>query len=357
MMRFWPLALALALVLQHATEAQAEALPDRARMIQLSASLVKVQGFDAHNRTYFGSGVVLAPGRVATNCHVTRHGVQIVIVYRGHTHEVTGQHADIEHDLCILAVPTLPVAALPYLPSETLQVGQAVWAMSFEGGAGIQLRSGIIRGLHRHDQARIIESSTAFTSGASGGALLNAHGQVIGLLTYRLRGDPRAYYAVPLDWVVTAIGASKLPAVVPVIEGAAFWQRASGQLPYFLRAHRFLLEGNGPGLLQLSEEWLRTQPDEADAWWTHGAAQEMLERTEAAIAAYRKTLGLDPGNVSALLRLGRLSVRRGEDAETQRIMSSLSLLDADLAKCLASPPATLSSSPSESSRYTCDEIP
>jgi S1-C subfamily serine protease len=41
----------------------------------------------------------------------------------------------------------------------------------------------------------VIQTSTAFTSGASGGGLFDEDGRLVGILTYRLRGASGYYFS------------------------------------------------------------------------------------------------------------------------------------------------------------------
>lgn len=321
------------LVLGGCAAFSAEAVPDRAEVFRLAASVVKVQAFDENGRTFFGTGVVVAPGRIATSCHVTRRSAQIVVVYRGGTFEVSGQQVDIDHDMCVLDVPGLAAPQLPTTRSAQLRVGQAVWAMGFEGGAGLQFRTGFVRALHKHDGAWVIESTTAFTSGSSGGALMDDDGHLIGLLTYRLRGDRRSYFSVPMDWMPAATVAP--PPVAPMLNGAAFWQREAGGLPYFLRAHRMVIDSEWRALSNLSDDWLQDDTSNAEAWWYKGASLEMLSSTADAVQAYRQALLVDPGFVPALFSLGRLSAQMGDNGESERMVAALSAIHTELGTCLS----------------------
>ena len=318
------------------TALPAQALPDRAEVIERAASLVKIQAFDENNKTSFGTGAVIAPNRVVTSCHVTRRSAQIVAIHRNGTHQVSGQVADINHDMCVLDVPGLGAPALEVGASHSLRVGQPVWAMGFEGGAGLQFRTGFVRALHKLDGAWVIESTTAFTSGSSGGALMDDHGHLVGLLTYRLRGDRRSYFSVPMDWLTrTAARSETLPGVLPVTDGTAFWQRGAEDLPYFLRAHRLVVESNWRALLSLTDAWLLMDATNAEAWWYRGAGLEMLVESNAAAGAYQQALVIEPDFIPALLSLGRLFVELGDLKEAQRILIILSRIDVELGSCFS----------------------
>lgn len=334
----------------------ATAAPDRASMLASTASLVRVQAFD-EQRAFIGTGVVIAPQRVATNCHVTRHAVQVVAIHRGETLRVAGQIHDIEHDVCVLDVPQLRAPALPYLRSADLRIGQAVWAMGFEGGAGIQFRVGVVRGLHRHNDARVIETTTAFTSGASGGALMSEEGALLGLLTYRLRGDARSYFAVPLDWLPAGFDTGGLPEIAPVSDGASFWQRTDSALPRFLRAHRHRVERDWDALLRLADDWLANEVQDAHVWWLRGAALESRD-ADAAAQSYRRALTVEPRFLPALLGLGRLSTRRGQAEEAGRLRDVLHTLGGAFSECLDPPvpDAATGTSSGELRREHCSDF-
>lgn len=335
----------------------ANALPDRALMLAATASVVRVQAFDANSRTFIGTGVVIAPQRVATSCHVTRQALQVVAIHRGETYRVAGQAHDIEHDVCVLDVPLLPAPALPFRRSADVRIGQPAWAMGFEGGAGIQFRVGIVRGLHRHDAARVIETTTAFTSGASGGALMSEDGTLLGLLTYRLRGDRRSYFAVPLDWLPAGFDAQSLPEIAPITVGTIFWQRPEVSLPRFLRAHRQQVEGDWPALLALTDAWIASDDRDAHVWWLRGTALEQGDGAAAAMA-YRRALTLEPRFLPALMRLGRLSARLGQSEENAHLLEELHTIGGVLGACLDAPadPASTDASAKDVRHEYCDDF-
>ena len=310
---------------------------DRSALMGLSASLVEVEGADADGRVWIGTGVGIAPDRIVTSCHVTRRAESIRVAARGASRMVSGQSADTEHDLCILLVPGLMVPPASLGAGGTLDVGQPVWAMGFEGGRGLRTRAGVVRALHAYDGARVVESTAAFTSGASGGALFDAAGRLVGILTYRLRGDQRSYFSVPVEWFSRRLtDAPAYAAVAPLAGGPPFWQRAQERLPYFLRAHQLELGHDWGGLLTLAEEWCNAEASNAEAWLFRGKSLAGARDLPAARLAFRRAVALDPVFTSAWLELGRLSAHDGSNQEAQDALSQLIRLSPGLANCLAS---------------------
>ncbi len=172
-----------------------------ATFVAVSASVVRVEADRAQGGLSVGSGVTVAPSIVVTNCHVTRNAATIRISGGGSLWAVTGQYADGAHDLCFLRAPAWSGRPARLGGQESLQLGQAVAAIGFTGGTGKTLRFGRVQALHSLDGGSVIESDTAFTSGASGGGLFDASGALVGLLTFRMRGSSGSYYSLPVRWI------------------------------------------------------------------------------------------------------------------------------------------------------------
>ena len=164
--------LLLLFVLTAASAAWAEDL-SRAQMITLARSVLKVEVIKEDGGYSLGTGVSIAPGKFVTNCHVTHEAERVTVVQGGQRWPAISELSDQEYDLCVLDVPTLnDVVPVPVGSARDLKIGQAVTAIGFTGGTEKKLRSGVVSGLHRLNGSNVIQTTTAFTSGASGGALI-----------------------------------------------------------------------------------------------------------------------------------------------------------------------------------------
>jgi serine protease Do len=309
---------------------------ERGELTGLSLSLVKVEAIDADGRRWLGTGVGVAPEHVVTSCHITRRAESILVQYRGQRRAVTAQSPDTEHDLCLLRVPALAAQPVRLGMSLALRVGDPVSAIGFEGGVALHARAGFVRALHAYDGARVVESTTPFTSGASGGALLDAQGRLVGILTYRLRGDRRSYFSVPVEWFASRVAGDRAYVAVAPLGGAPpFWQRPQAGLPFFLRAHQLVTGGDWGGLLNLTDEWSKAENTNAEAWLFRGRGLVETQDLAAAQLAFQQAVALDPVSSTAWLQLGRLSAHRGLTEEAEDALSQLNRLNSDLAQCLA----------------------
>jgi serine protease Do len=311
---------ALAQVLQPAT------------FVPASSSVVRVEAERQQGGLSVGSGVTVGHAIVVTNCHVIRDAATIRISGGGSLWEVTGQYADANHDLCFLRAPAWQGKPAVLGEPDSLQVGQAVAAIGFTGGTGRSLRFGRVRALHVMDGGRIIESDTAFTSGASGGGLFDASGTLIGLLTFRLRGSRGNYYSLPVRWL-----SDRLPAddqwtdIHPLHDALPFWQRDVATMPYFMRAAPLRAEGQWAELVELTERWSSANPRDAEPLRVRGDALQQLNRQQAAAGAFNAALRLAPHDSSAWYGLALAYAAVGNITASRRAESRLAELDGDLA--------------------------
>jgi len=215
---------------------------------------------------------------------------------------------------------------------ESLQLGQTVAAIGFTGGTGRTLRFGRVQALHSLDGGRVIESDTAFTSGASGGGLFDASGALVGLLTFRLRGSSGNYYSLPVRWIRDRIPVEGQWADIHPLQGAVpFWQRDVETLPYFMRVAPLSAEGRWADLIELTDRWSAADPRDAEPLRFRGEAMRKLDRSEAAVGAYTKAVALGPDVPSAWYGLALAYAAVGNVAASKRAESKLADLDRDLA--------------------------
>jgi len=303
-----------------------------ATFLAVSDSVVRVEASREQGGLFVGSGITVAPSIVATNCHVTRDAHAINISGGGRLWTVTGQFANEAHDLCFLRVPTWNGRPAVLGRPESLRLGQPVAAIGFSGGTGRTLRFGQVRALHALDGARIIESDTAFTSGASGGGLFDATGALVGLLTFRLRAAGGNYYSLPVRWISEGLPVdAQWTDIHAVPDAVAFWQRDAATLPYFMRAAPLYVEGRWTELVALTEQWSAADPRDPEPLRVRGEAMQRLDRPAAAVSAFSEAVALGPDVPSAWYGLALAYAAVGDAAAAQRAGSRLAALDRDLA--------------------------
>ncbi len=151
-----------------------------------------------------GSGIVLGEGQVLTNAHNVR-GDQVTVTFAdGRTAQGSVSGHDIDSDLAVISVDTGETAALPWASSASVEIGKPVFALANPGGRGLRVTFGFVSGIDRTfrgPRGRRITGSLEHTApllpGSSGGPVLDADGQLLGINTNRL--GEGFYLATPAD--------------------------------------------------------------------------------------------------------------------------------------------------------------
>ncbi len=151
-----------------------------------------------------GSGIVLGDGQILTNAHNVR-GDQVVVSFAdGRTAEGTVAGRDIDGDVAVIQADTGGAPGLPWADAAVAGVGMPVFALANPGGRGLRVTFGFVSGVDRAfrgPRGRRISGSVEHTApllpGSSGGPLLDASGQLLGINTNRL--GEGFYLAMPSD--------------------------------------------------------------------------------------------------------------------------------------------------------------
>jgi S1-C subfamily serine protease len=140
-----------------------------------------------------GAGVVLTEdGKLATNAHVVGRSATLEVESSdGYRYVGTVIAIDVDLDLALLSVqsagkvwepPVLHAGASPPKGSEVYVVGHPL-------GLGWTVSRGIISGIWRDSEHTLIQTDAAISPGNSGGAMVDIHGHLIGIVTSKLVGE------------------------------------------------------------------------------------------------------------------------------------------------------------------------
>ena len=158
-----------------------------------------------------GSGVIVGASRVVTNCHVVESG-NVHVVYPPHSRQATAKNGiratverrDIKRDFCLLRVPNIRGQLASIRKFNTLQVGEAVYALGAPQGLELTLTSGLISQLRHDEGVRVIQTNAAISPGSSGGGLFDSEGNLVGITTSVFAEDDAQglNFAIPADLVL-----------------------------------------------------------------------------------------------------------------------------------------------------------
>jgi putative serine protease PepD len=178
-------------------EPRAEALPalDVAQVASvIGPSVVAIQAIDGEGGAVGTGVIVTSDGEIVTNAHVVEGATSVNVRLAGETEPrpATVINADKARDLALLRVSATGLPAATFAPSADLRVGDEVvaigYALDLDGDPSVT--RGIVSALDRTLTAGdgvvltgLVQTDAAISSGNSGGPLVNALGQVVGINT------------------------------------------------------------------------------------------------------------------------------------------------------------------------------
>ncbi len=137
-----------------------------------------------------GSGVIMsADGYILTNNHVINGADQIVVaLHDGRDVNATIVGTDPEADLAVLKIDLQELPYIQVAQNRQLRIGDVVLAIGNPFGVGQTVTLGIVSATGRNQLGintyeDYIQTDAAINPGNSGGALINAHGELVGLNT------------------------------------------------------------------------------------------------------------------------------------------------------------------------------
>jgi S1-C subfamily serine protease len=195
--------------------------------VQQSVVRVRAYGHDKDNDKNIvagiGTGVVIVQnGTILTSLHVVDGAEQIKVTFiDGLESEATVIGERPEHDLAVLKAKTIPddLPAATLGSTAHLVEGDPVIAVGFPFGIGPSVSAGVVSGLRREYRSpegkrlltNLIQFDAAANPGNSGGPLVTAEGEVVGIVTAILNPTEQHVFigigfAVPIENAAMAVG-------------------------------------------------------------------------------------------------------------------------------------------------------
>jgi len=174
---------------------------------KVAPSIVVVVGYKITNPTdsSLGSGVVIAPGQIVTNCHVIDGADLIYVKHEKLSSVALLRFADPDRDLCqVTAVDKsqFSKAITGVVSVSELRVGQRVYAVGAPEGLDLTLSDGLISSLRTIDEGTIIQTNAPISPGSSGGGLFDVNGRLIGITSFYHKRGQNLNFAVPASWIL-----------------------------------------------------------------------------------------------------------------------------------------------------------
>jgi S1-C subfamily serine protease len=201
----------LALFIPASVFAQNQALKSPSEIArEQSKAVVIIEALDERGSvTGQGSGFIVTPqGAIVTNLHVVQGAASLRVKLPGGDAYKTSDLIDVDEakDIAVVKVKGFKLPVVTLGDSDKAETGEAVVAISSPEGLVNSISTGVISGVRRFDTHRVFQISAPISQGSSGGALFNSSGEVIGVITYLLKGGQNINFAVPINYARGMIG-------------------------------------------------------------------------------------------------------------------------------------------------------
>jgi hypothetical protein len=176
---------------------------------------VQIRALDARGGVSgLGSGFFVSPdGTIVTNFHVIEdaHALQVE-TFDGEVYDnIYYVTSDPRRDVAVLKVPVAGAVSLRLGSDTSAVVGAEVFAMGNPLGQTATFSDGLVSATRTVEGVSMIQISAPISSGSSGGPVMDARGEVIGVATMVLTGGQNLNYAVPVRYVRPLLGMGDSP--------------------------------------------------------------------------------------------------------------------------------------------------
>lgn len=306
------------------------ALPPDGMTYDLKSTVVKVRVFLKNGNYSVGSGVVVAKDQVVTSCHVIANASAINVVKFGDSYSASSIKADWHHDLCILHFDGLDTKIATLGSSTNLSYEQPVFTISFPNNSPKPLATyGFVKALYPMDDSVIIRTTSDFRLGASGGAMFDNHGKLVGIITLKSPGRNAYYYNMPVEWITALLDKPTLD--ISTASEPPFWDAPEEHRPFFMRVVQPYQTKDWPALLNIATQWCEKEPKTIEAWHYRALAEYHLNDTPNAIKHFNKVFMQNNHHTNAIYYLGLIATNMGNREEALKKIALLDVLDAEAA--------------------------
>jgi serine protease Do len=225
-----------------------------------------------------GSGFAIGKNIIITNSHVISDKNRItVLVYQDKGYPTTLLAIDEGLDIAILKIEDLELPFLIITNYEDVLLGSDVYAIGAPKSMVYTITKGILSAKERQlGRQHYLQTDTSIHSGNSGGPLLNAKGEVIGVNTLKFQDVEGIAFAIPMSVVsrflkfneieileqmdIIETLAEKENRVFPFVNGPELYTRGKGRLSeeFILAYYKLALAFSGMLNIILGLNILRT---------------------------------------------------------------------------------------------------
>lgn len=157
----------------------------------------------------YGSAVSISEDILVTNCHVLGRGRLVLIDDQEKLIQVINQDYK-KIDLCFLYVPDLKFKPVNIRNTETVKIGEKVYAIGNPLGYEKTLSQGIVSNKVTYSGSHRLQTDAPISPGSSGGGLFDEFGNLIGVTSAGVPGSGNINFAAPTEPIQAVLKNTKI---------------------------------------------------------------------------------------------------------------------------------------------------
>lgn len=253
---------------------------------KVNNAVVTIYAYDSSQKILSqGSGVVMNDkGWIVTNYHVYNGSDKMIVKHKDQIVEYTDIiGVDVEKDILILKIADRTFPSIVIGNSDSLNIGQKIYAIGSPMGFENTITDGIISGMRSYEEKtkNFIQISAAISHGSSGGAVVNAKGELIGISTLTAAEGQNLNFAIPVN------------EVLKVYKKEGVTKNELTAADYFYKGYNAANNGYYEEAIMNYNKVIALIPNEPNTYFNRGLAKYYLEEYLGAIQDYTKAIELE----------------------------------------------------------------
>ena len=274
---------------------------------KVNDAVVTVYAYDSEQKILSqGSGVVLNDkGWIVTNYHVYNGADRLIVKHNEKIIEysqIIGVDADKDILILKIADHTFPYVTIGN--SDSLNVGQRIYAIGSPEGFENTMTEGIISGLRSYEAhtQNYVQISAPLSHGSSGGAVVNAKGELIGISTLSLIKGQNLNFAIPVN------------EVLKVYKKNGVSKNDLSAADFFYKGWEEDESGNYDEAITNYRKSIAIDSTHSETYYSLGVTYTNKRDIDAAILCYKRAIALNPNYAEAYCNLGVAYGEKGDNS-------------------------------------------
>lgn len=173
---------------------------------KVGPSVVLIKG-TTDSGDILGTGFLISSdGKIATNLHILEGlrtgGVQLASGEKFDSFSILA--FDARKDIAIIKIPGFDLPPVPLGNSNNVQVGEPVLVVGSPLGLQGSVTTGVVSAMREDPSGggfKVLQTDASANPGNSGGPLVNRQSEVIGIITFKIRGGENLNFAIPINYL------------------------------------------------------------------------------------------------------------------------------------------------------------